>query len=86
MQQAAAARDSFLRAAGHTTRGSQALRFCAENALAQSLREGEAMSSTLEAQRWVSAWCRPLHRHRRCYHKLLLSFGILPTVSQTKFK
>lgn len=51
MYQAAAARDSFLRAAGHTTQGSQALRSCAENALLQSVREGDAMSSTLEAQR-----------------------------------
>ena len=51
MRQAAAARDSFLRAAGHTTQGSQALRLCAENALLQNVREGDGMSSTLEAQR-----------------------------------
>lgn len=51
IQQAAAARDSFLRAAGHTTQGSQALRLCAENAFLQNVREGDGMSSTLEAQR-----------------------------------
>lgn len=49
--QAAASREAFLKAAGHTTQGSQSLRICEENALAKSLREGDALSSILEEQR-----------------------------------
>lgn len=52
--QAAAARDSFLKAAGHTTHGSQALRMCDEDAFSKSVRDGEALSSVLDAQRWVT--------------------------------
>ncbi|CAN0130974.1 unnamed protein product, partial [Ectocarpus sp. 6 AP-2014] len=51
LTKAAASRDAFLRAAGHTTQGSQSLRICEENALAKSLRDGEVLSSVLEEQR-----------------------------------
>ncbi len=57
--QAAASRDAFLKAAGYTTKGSQSLRICEENALAKSLREGDALSYVLEEQRWVKF---PLNR------------------------
>lgn len=55
--QAAASRDAFLKAAGHTAQGSQSLRVCEEQALAKSLREGEDLSSVLEEQRWVEFQC-----------------------------
>ncbi|CAM9852836.1 unnamed protein product [Scytosiphon promiscuus] len=51
LTEAAASRDAFLKAAGHTAQGSQSLRICEEKVLAKSFEDGDALSSVLEAQR-----------------------------------
>lgn len=51
LSQAAAARDAFLKDAGHTTQGSRALRICEDNAFVSAVQDGEALASVLEEQR-----------------------------------
>lgn len=66
-RQVAAARASSLNAEGHTEEASETLRLYKEKAFAMAIRDGEALSTLLEAQRCVRRIIKSRTRlHTRC--------------------